>query len=157
MASNDPILIGYDGSDSAKLAVERGAPLFGGRPAIVATVWQSAQQIAAAALAGIPAPMAGEAATRLDEAALAQAEDLAAEAVELAAGAGVEASTLTVPADPTVWATIVRVAERRSAAAVVLGARGRSPLKSALLGSVSSSVLHHCTRPVLIVPAPEPV
>lgn len=153
MADSQPILIGYDGSDSAKQAIERGAGLLAGRPAVVATVWQSAEQIAAAAVVGVPAGVAGEAARRLDDAAVRQAEELATEGVELATAAGVEATSLTAPADPNVWATIVRVAEQHGAAAVVLGARGRSPLKSALLGSVSSGVLNHCARPVLVVPA----
>jgi nucleotide-binding universal stress UspA family protein len=35
---------------------------------------------------------------------------------------------------------------------IVVGARGLSTVASALLGSVSNAVVHHCKRPVLVVP-----
>jgi hypothetical protein len=35
-----PVLIAYDGSDVSRAAVRRAAELFGGRPAVVATVWE---------------------------------------------------------------------------------------------------------------------
>ena len=54
----------------------------------------------------------------------------------------------------TVWRAILEVAEEMNAAVVVVGARGRSGLGSALLGSVSYGVAHNGKRPVLIVPAP---
>ncbi len=37
---------------------------------------------------------------------------------------------------------------------IVVGRRGRGTLKSIVLGSVSSYVVHHATCPVLVVPAP---
>jgi nucleotide-binding universal stress UspA family protein len=36
---------------------------------------------------------------------------------------------------------------------IVLGSRGRGALKRALLGSVSSYVVHHAQRPVLVIPS----
>jgi nucleotide-binding universal stress UspA family protein len=35
---------------------------------------------------------------------------------------------------------------------IVVGSHGKSALKEAFLGSVSRHVLHHCHRPVLVVP-----
>lgn len=46
---------------------------------------------------------------------------------------------------------IVRMAEAWAADLVVLGARGLTPLKRALLGSVSTTVAHHVPCPVLVV------
>jgi nucleotide-binding universal stress UspA family protein len=50
--------------------------------------------------------------------------------------------------------TIVREAERLHADLIVLGSHGHSAFRRALLGSVSEHVLHHASRPLLILPAP---
>ncbi len=52
----------------------------------------------------------------------------------------------------TVWRTILELAEEEAADLIVLGSRGRSGIKSMVLGSVSYGVLHNSERPLLIVP-----
>ena len=47
---------------------------------------------------------------------------------------------------------MVDIADQEGAAVIVLGSRGRSGLKAALLGSVSYGVVHNAGRPVLTVP-----
>lgn len=47
---------------------------------------------------------------------------------------------------------IIDVAECFGCDAIILGARGKGMLQSALLGSVSQAVLHAATMPVTIVP-----
>ena len=47
--------------------------------------------------------------------------------------------------------TIVDIAERFACDMIIMGARGASALRSALLGSVSSEVLHSAHMPVMIV------
>jgi nucleotide-binding universal stress UspA family protein len=48
-------------------------------------------------------------------------------------------------------AEIVGLAERLSAGLIVLGSRGLGPLRRALMGSVSDSVVRHAHCPVLVV------
>ena len=47
---------------------------------------------------------------------------------------------------------IVELARARDAALIVIGSRGHAAVTGALLGSVSSAVLHRADRPVLVVP-----
>lgn len=47
---------------------------------------------------------------------------------------------------------IVELAKARDAAAIVVGSRGLGAVAGALLGSVSSAVIHRADRPVLVVP-----
>jgi nucleotide-binding universal stress UspA family protein len=48
-------------------------------------------------------------------------------------------------------AEIVRLAEEIGAGLVVVGSRGLGPLRRALIGSVSDSIVHHAHCPVLVV------
>ena len=59
-------------------------------------------------------------------------------------------------AQPTTWGAIVEVADELDASLVVCGTRGLSGVRGLVLGSVSSTVLHHARRPVLVAPAPHP-
>lgn len=51
--------------------------------------------------------------------------------------------------------TIIDVAQRYACDMILMGARGTSALRSALLGSVSHEVLHAAHVPVMIVKMPE--
>ena len=48
-------------------------------------------------------------------------------------------------------AEIVRLAGKLGAGLIVLGSRGRGPLRRALMGSVSDSVVRHAHCPILVV------
>lgn len=71
----------------------------------------------------------------------------AAEGILMEAGVVYEREIAT--GDPA--HTIVDIAERFSCDLIVMGARGTSALRSALLGSVSNEVLHAARIPVMIV------
>ena len=47
--------------------------------------------------------------------------------------------------------TIVRVAQEREAAAIVVGAHGRGRLGALVLGSTSQGVVRRADRPVVVV------
>lgn len=79
------------------------------------------------------------------------ARKLAAEGVRLAEAGGMTAKPLTKLASGPLWQQILAVADERDASAIVLGTRGLGGVKSLVLGSVSNAVVHHASRPVLIV------
>ena len=69
----------------------------------------------------------------------------------MAEQAGLIAEPLAVHGSGSVWRTILELAERNDAAAIVMGSRGRTGLRSMLLGSVSSAVIGHADRPTLVI------
>lgn len=116
------ILLCYDGSTDAKRAIERAATTFGPRAAVVISVGDLA------------------------------ARSLAADGARLAERHGfAPVEPLATRCADTVWETILDAATDLGVAAVVLGSRGRSGVRSALLGSVANHVVHHARRPVLVV------
>ena len=147
------LLIAYDGSADARLAIERAGALFEGRPAVVANVWQSLAGLLLHADVDRLTGTMREAADELDAADAEAAGRRAAEGTELAVEAGLDASPLACRATGHAWAALLESGDRVEAAAVVVGSRGLTGLRSALLGSVSHGVLHHAGRPVLVVPA----
>ena len=50
-----------------------------------------------------------------------------------------------------IWAAVEDVCAEHAVEAVVVGSRGLSGVKSVLLGSVSNGIVHHATRPVVVV------
>ena len=149
--SSGPIVLGYDGSEHSREAIQRAASLLRPTRMEVVNVWRSIQPEAGAALIGASRGMASEAARRLDAERSARSAVLAGEGVELAHGLGLVASRVSLRSTTTIWRAICELAIERHAAAVVVGSRGLSGLGGALLGSVSSGVLHHADRPVLVV------
>ncbi|MBI5103914.1 MAG: universal stress protein [Solirubrobacterales bacterium] len=151
------ILIAYDGSDAARNAIAQAGLVFPRGRAVVATVWRSLAEAAGVARAAMPDAIITEAVDQLNAAAEGEAARVAEEGCELARAAGLDASPRTLGADGSVWTALVRFAHDTEPRAVVVGSRGRSALRSAVLGGVSNAVVHHCRRPVLVVhPADEP-
>jgi nucleotide-binding universal stress UspA family protein len=59
-----------------------------------------------------------------------------------------------VEATGSVWKTIVELADRHDAAAIVMGSRGLTGVRSMLLGRFSSAVVHPADRPTLVIGQP---
>ena len=146
MVPDRPVLICYDGSDDAKHAISEAAKLLGPRTALVLSVWQDAAAIPAFAWAA-PMPDLDD----LLSAAREGARRVAAEGVEAAGAAGFAATPLVVESGGPVSGAVVEAADAHDVAAIVMGSRGLSGVKSVLMGSVSSGVVHHATRPVVVV------
>ena len=75
------------------------------------------------------------------------------ELVAAAEDAGFDATPSALRSNGKVWATIVAAADQEDAEAIIVGSRGLSAVKSVLLGSVANGVVHHSTRPVVVIPA----
>jgi nucleotide-binding universal stress UspA family protein len=146
-----PVLLAYDGSDHAKVAIERAGAVLQHGPAVVATAWTSFEGAAPAALLALPGDMVREGAQALDDAGRETAEALAAEGAELARAAGFDAEPRAVRSSGPYFAALLDVADELDARAIVAGSRGRSRIAAAVLGSVSTGLLHHTSRPVLVV------
>lgn len=145
-------LLAYEGSEDAAAAIRRAGKLLGPRPAVVAHVWDSlAALLLHTDVTGLTGSMR-EAADQLDEEDRRAAERVAAEGAELAREAGFDAESHVLQGKPKAWPTLLAEADRIDAAVVVIGSRGHGAVRSALLGSVSSGLLHHTHRPVLVVP-----
>lgn len=147
-----PVLLCYDGSETSRHAIAEAARLLGGGPALVLHVSQSLAAFTPGyPLAGFTGGLEASAA-ELDAEAARRGKEIAEAGAAIAREAGFDPEPAAQIADGRVWESIVAVAADRGVSAVVMGSRGLAGLKSALLGSVSNGVVHHCHVPVLVVP-----
>jgi len=141
-----PILIGYDGSDDARRAVDYAAMLFGSRRAVVLDV---GPVITPAESLATLAPVS----YAFEDSNGSQAASTAAEGVLYARAAGLVADARAEVGAPT-WQHVVDIADEIDAAVIVMGSRGLNGARELLEGSLSHEVAQHAGRPVLIVPPP---
>jgi nucleotide-binding universal stress UspA family protein len=147
------ILIAYDGSADAQAAIDRAGELLSGETATVLTVWERFVDVVTRTGAGMPI---GEVDYEsLDRGYEQQARQRAEEGAQRAEQAGLKAQGRTRVRRNSIAATILSEADEIDAAAIVLGTRGLTGLKSLLLGSVSHAVVQHAHVPVLVVPSAE--
>jgi nucleotide-binding universal stress UspA family protein len=145
----DPLILCYDGSADAGHAIEQAGKFFPGRHALVLTVWQPIAAMGTFAWTG--ATVGAIDFAELDHEAAQDGGRMAEEGVRIARAAGLDAEPVAVQATGPVWKTIIETADRRQAALIVIGSRGLTGLRSMLLGSVSSAVVHHGSRPTLVI------
>jgi nucleotide-binding universal stress UspA family protein len=149
--SAGPVVIGYDGSEHARAAVEAAGRLLKTRVTLVQTVWTSYHAMVGAGTAGAPVAVVTRAAEEIDREVRQRAQHTAEQGVRLAAAGGLEARGEAVQACGNTWRTLIDTVETQGAAAVVVGSRGRSAFGAALTGSVSRALVHHAPAPVLVV------
>jgi nucleotide-binding universal stress UspA family protein len=150
MALFDSIVVGTDGSETAREAVRRAVELarvLGARVQVVSAYEPVAEPAA-------PAPVATEddAARAADAWAVAPREGvdaILADVVAVARAAGVEAEVHARQGSPA--DAILDVAEETGADLIVVGNKGMTGAERFLLGSVPNKVSHHAPCSVLIV------
>ena len=133
-----PIVLGFDGSEGSRAALQVTADLALalGAPVVVAFGYATA-------------PLGGE--TRDEEEGIrAIGQRAADEAATFMRSAGVTVEVQLVHDRPA--AGILAVAAQHGARMVVVGSRGESPLVGAILGSVPYRLVHTARIPVLVVP-----
>jgi nucleotide-binding universal stress UspA family protein len=147
-----PTLFCFDGSEGSRAALGAAGRLLAPGPAVVLTIWETVALRMATQAFAITGPIDNE--VELDGEEEAAARAAAEEGARLAREHGWDAEPRLVMAGRATWATIVEVADELDARLIVCGTRGLSGIRGLVLGSVSSAVLHHAGRPVLVAPEP---
>jgi nucleotide-binding universal stress UspA family protein len=153
-----PVVIAYDASAEAQAALREAVALFGHRPLVVVSVWESG--LAAMTMAPPPGEVGmGYMADPTEVAAVDRGQsehttNVAEAGAGVARGLGATVEALAVPDSVDVAETLASIAEERDAVAMVVGSRGLGGIKARLMGSTSRKLLHHTRRPVLVVRAP---
>lgn len=154
-ASRETVVIAFDGSPAARRAIEEAAKVFRSSHVLVVTIWEEGL-----AYATPPAPLDGMAmapvvdpgvALEVDRSVHDHADRVSSEGAALAKSLGLEAQPLAVPDERDVATTILAVADKHQAAAIVVGSRGLSGIRARLEGSTSKALLKHAPCPVLVV------
>lgn len=147
------MLIAYDGSEDATAAVRAAAHLL--REATVVVLHVRGESFTAEraglARAALPDSVIATAALNWERAAAGTAQAIADRGAAVAGEAGLHA-TAVVRAAITPWRGVCAAAEEFEADMIVCGSRGQGAFSRAVLGSTSSSLVHHARRPVLVVP-----
>jgi nucleotide-binding universal stress UspA family protein len=148
-----PLLAGYDCSTGAEGALRFAAKHFAGRRLVVAHAWRSPVRHRARgrALLRIPVAALHDYATGMDEIFAGLAAAIADEGVCRARELGLEAEG-RAPESRRIWRALLDAARDAGAAALLVGARGRGAATAAVLGSVTSALVHAAEQPVLVVP-----
>jgi nucleotide-binding universal stress UspA family protein len=147
------ILIGYDGSAHADHAIDEAARMFPGADAVVLTAWTSVRDVARAGRAALPESVIKKGASEMDAVSEAAAKATAETGADRARAAGLNAGAQIACVEGSVAQAILHAADEHDVMSVVVGSRGRSGFRSALLGSVSNTVVHHSAKPVVVVHA----
>jgi nucleotide-binding universal stress UspA family protein len=134
------IVVGYDGSECSKVALDKACSLameLGDKVAIVFGY-------APGGYGGGEIPTHREAVEEI-------AEKVTAEAAARATAIGAEHEVMLKPLKPA--HALTEVARERAARMIVVGSYGEAPLKGVIIGSTPYKLLHQAECPLLVVPA----
>jgi nucleotide-binding universal stress UspA family protein len=135
------IVVGYDGSDYAKAALDVALEIAQsrGEELVIAFAYELNHAIGEI----------GDYHHALEELAQSRLKEGAA----LIGDAGIEVHAVIMEEAPA--RALVDLAEQHDARMIVVGTRGEHPLAGALIGSTPQKLMHLSTRPVLVVPLGE--
>ena len=134
-------VVGYDGTDGARAALNAAVGLSAELGDGVVVVF-----------AHVTSRLGGEV-RDYDDAVREHGRGVLEEARSIAREAGVEVEL--VMRELSSAEALIAVADEHDARMIVVGSYGERPLKSALVGSTPTRLLHLSERPVLVVRAPE--
>lgn len=134
------IVVGYDGSDCGKAALDEGLRLAKDLGDGVVVVFGYA-----------PPGLWGGEIVEHEEAIEELGHKVMAEAKQRVEVSGIKAEFAMVAKKPS--QAIVETADTHDAHMIVVGSYGDPPLKGMILGSTPNKLLHIADRPVLVVPA----
>jgi nucleotide-binding universal stress UspA family protein len=154
-AGRETVVVAFDGSPASRRAIEEAARIFKSSHVLVVTVWEEGLAYVApsAPIDGMMmSPVVDPAiALEVDRGVHDHAERVSQEGAALARSQGLDAQPLAIPDERDVARTILAVADKHQAAAVVVGSRGLSGIRARLEGSTSKALLKHATCPVVVV------
>lgn len=149
MAFSAPVLVCYDGSDSARAALETAVIAFD-RRIVVACYWQPfAESTKPLGIELLEVVQDAESINRREQA---LAHRITEEGVALVQAAGRSADGVAVKVSTPIHEAILRHADELDVLAIVLGSRSRSGPESVLPGDATAELVQLSTRPVFVVP-----
>jgi nucleotide-binding universal stress UspA family protein len=147
------ILLGYDGSEDARAAIDHAGRLLSSQTATVLTVWEPFTEVVNRTLFGGGMTVGMVDTEAIDAANRDGAQARAEEGAELARAAGLDAQARSCVKVTTFADAITAVADEVGATAIVVGSRGLSGIKLLFVGSVSHALIQHADRTVIVVPS----
>lgn len=145
------ILICYDGSASAKHALEVARKVLDGGHVILLNVWIPPYRMLPDALSTNEDDDA-QPYEQLEMSIRERAREILSEGQALAESMGMVVTPRAQCDQTGVAQTILQVADELDCDLIVTGTHGHTAVPSGLLGSVSSGLVHLARRPVLVVP-----
>jgi nucleotide-binding universal stress UspA family protein len=147
-----PTFVCYDGSEEARRAIDAAAGLLAERDAIVASFLDPVEDVAQLRKS-LPWPPLEETDRRLAELDRGEAEFIAqrsTEGAQVATSRGLASRPLTIEAHGSAWRRLLDIAATSAASCIVVGHRRTAAVEH---HSTAYGLVHHASRPVLVVPS----
>jgi nucleotide-binding universal stress UspA family protein len=139
--SGKTVVVGYDGTDGSKAALDEALKVAGEIGGDVIAVFAYDRVI-----------VGGES-HDLDNEVHRHGDAMLAEAQAKAAAAGVPLATQYIEESPA--SALVTIGDHHDARFIVVGSYGERPLKGALVGSTPYKLIHLADRPIIVVRIPD--